>query len=1122
MSSLGSGLYMERIMSLATYAALFSQKEKELKLKYNEMHDAAYQSLLDSRENVAISSENKKREGWDALEASMRSIRSMASEVKSLKHRLTEEDYDFERYCLTHPECPSATPLPSTIDESLAYITKVSSSAHELYSICIGKVRSRIAQIFFKKLNEDKLSLYTKFSEAIMLASRTADAAERFVYLEKESISAKHDQLSIEKISTAEKETRVIIEQCRNQGQLAVKTLIEEWRNTLHELLPIVDRDCYTDLIQLPESHELPVEIADIVSMGSLRIPVNVDVESETYSVLKDWCGVMLQGSMLILPMLVDLKKQAHLMLFSSDEQLVTDTMQDVLINALKVQPAMEQQVILFDPVGHGTNFHNLLPFVKQYPAMSEGQVFTSKQQMRECLTRLTTRMEELLQRKLIEVKDIFEYNSIENNRTEPLVFMCLNHFPREFDEDMLIKLLDLMEHGGKCGIQVMARLDENSLPLNRHDVIELLYKVRSICCSIDHMDGVWRLESGWIWTPPPHQDTGDLHQFMKSYAESYESKINEFLPIDDICGNAWSGNTTDLLSIPIGKNADGSIRYLEFGDPVAEGSSHHALIFGSLGSGKSTLLHTIIMSAIRTFSPDELELYLLDFKQGTEFQVYERNKVPHIKVLALDAMQEFGLSVLEHITVIAKDRLKKFKEVTDHVVTDISQYRRITGSKMPRILIVMDEFQVLFNEKNNRAVASECATRFAEIVAQYRVCGIHFAVATQTMNRIKTGAYSISPATMDEMKVRIGLKCNKNECNLVFGSDFGDVAFRNTGNAKGDGIYTDNVDKSMPLAMKVAFCDKKALAGMLSDIQHISTGHQASMRVFSGTMVPHISRCLMQTRRTIYLGEPIRIDAPVQIELTRSARSSMFICGSNADLSDKLITSYMISALHSFDHPKLYVLDANSINGRSRSERIKSVLNASTDKITLCENVFEVVDIIDDIYQIYEERRRQIRKKTYSGDGIFVVINNVQAIEPLALMINGKAVDAFVVDDDIPETDIHPSDMSQMFAAFAEQLSSPSLTDTKIPRHQKLKTLIESGYLCDIHVIATCADMQPFRNIMYEFIPMYQHRVVFGMSDTDAGRIISGATVEQMLGNIAVYSNGVDPYYQFKPYETI
>ncbi|MEZ4608021.1 MAG: FtsK/SpoIIIE domain-containing protein [Deinococcales bacterium] len=83
-----------------------------------------------------------------------------------------------------------------------------------------------------------------------------------------------------------------------------------------------------------------------------------------------------------------------------------------------------------------------------------------------------------------------------------------------------------------------------------------------------------------------------------------------------------WSRSNTDELLIPIGITGAQKVQYLAFG----QGTTHHALIAGTTGSGKSNLLHVMINSAAYCYSPEELEMYLLDFKEGSS-----SNDMPNI-----------------------------------------------------------------------------------------------------------------------------------------------------------------------------------------------------------------------------------------------------------------------------------------------------------------------------------------------------------------------------------------------------------------------------------------------------------------------------------------------------------
>ena len=79
-------------------------------------------------------------------------------------------------------------------------------------------------------------------------------------------------------------------------------------------------------------------------------------------------------------------------------------------------------------------------------------------------------------------------------------------------------------------------------------------------------------------------------------------------------------------------------------------GTSQHVLLAGRTGSGKSTLMHALITNIALNYSPDEIDLYLIDFKKGVEFKVYATHELPHASVVAIESEREFGLSVLQRL----------------------------------------------------------------------------------------------------------------------------------------------------------------------------------------------------------------------------------------------------------------------------------------------------------------------------------------------------------------------------------------------------------------------------------------------------------------------------------------
>ena len=47
------------------------------------------------------------------------------------------------------------------------------------------------------------------------------------------------------------------------------------------------------------------------------------------------------------------------------------------------------------------------------------------------------------------------------------------------------------------------------------------------------------------------------------------------------------------------------------------------ALVTGAVGQGKSNLIAVLVHSWCQRYSPSELELYLLDFKEGVTLQAF-------------------------------------------------------------------------------------------------------------------------------------------------------------------------------------------------------------------------------------------------------------------------------------------------------------------------------------------------------------------------------------------------------------------------------------------------------------------------------------------------------------------
>ena len=101
-------------------------------------------------------------------------------------------------------------------------------------------------------------------------------------------------------------------------------------------------------------------------------------------------------------------------------------------------------------------------------------------------------------------------------------------------------------------------------------------------------------------------------------------------------------------------------------------------LIAGKTGSGKSTLLHVIVTNLALWYAPDQVELYLIDFKQGVEFKTYATHHLPHARAIAIESDREFGLSILQRLDAEMTRRGDLFRQAG---VQDLAGYRKADGT---------------------------------------------------------------------------------------------------------------------------------------------------------------------------------------------------------------------------------------------------------------------------------------------------------------------------------------------------------------------------------------------------------------------------------------------------------
>jgi hypothetical protein len=102
----------------------------------------------------------------------------------------------------------------------------------------------------------------------------------------------------------------------------------------------------------------------------------------------------------------------------------------------------------------------------------------------------------------------------------------------------------------------------------------------------------------------------------------------------------------------------------------------------------------------------------------------------------------------------------------------------------MPRIMLIVDEFQELFTEDDK--LAQDAALLLDRLVRQGRAFGMHVLLGSQTLG----GAYSLARSTLGQMAVRIALQCSEADAHLILSEENSAARLLSR---PGEAIYNDS-----------------------------------------------------------------------------------------------------------------------------------------------------------------------------------------------------------------------------------------------------------------------------------------------------------------------------------------
>lgn len=370
-----------------------------------------------------------------------------------------------------------------------------------------------------------------------------------------------------------------------------------------------------------------------------------------------------------------------------------------------------------------------------------------------------------------------------------------------------------------------------------------------------------------------------------------------------------WQESSIDGLTFSIGMYGINSME-ITIGDEVNQ--RHNAIITGAVGQGKSNLISVIIHSLCHRYSPKELQMYLLDFKEGVTFKPFSNigqdEYLPHAKALGLESDSSFGLAVL---TSLFGEYQRRMKLLKDNNLKSIRELRLQNKSiLMPRILVIIDEFQLMFDDQQT---GPKIADMLEKSVRLFRAAGIHFILASQTLSDVSNVALSQKKESLfSQVPIRIALKNSLTESQQTLGMNNPAAAFLRPREAV---VNLDYGEVTQNRKTVVAFADEQLLKPLRRTWWEKARSYcrppyvfesERRLTVQSGISELDILRKKAQTPMAL-VGEKISVDGEcIMLPMAREYGRNIAIIGTpDAECNNACGIMQSIAASLAVQHPK-------------------------------------------------------------------------------------------------------------------------------------------------------------------------------------------------------------------------
>lgn len=728
----------------------------------------------------------------------------------------------------------------------------------------------------------------------------------------------------------------------------------------------------------------------------------------------------------------------------------------------LSLNPAVIN-LILIDPEGSGANFKLLLGYEKAKPhlVLNNSEIGAKLSDILKTFNKLQT------DNLSFKYDNLEELNLNEPKLTKPYTFLFISNFPAGFRKEDKEVLESILAKGNKFGTFVFMSYDPSvKTDWIKNEEIETVvnemallkqgpngYKIYN-CVESDVYNNNYEIE---IEDTTLHR-APELISFLNNAAKASASRS---VTQDEYFAKVFAGqielwqeysgdnDKNTGIKVPVGLKS--ATEELEFTFDCNT-DNYHAIVGGKTGSGKTVLLDNIIINSCIKYAPQELQFVLLDFK-GASFQKY-RN-LPHLRILFGGNDRDYGLNVLRFLN----DENTRRQAILANLggkISALTKAERIAHN-FPRIIIILDEFQVLLKEIDS--ITREANRHIDTIAQQGRSAGMHLILSSQDLTGI-----TISDSAQFNANVRIALQMDPNACKQIFSMDNIEASILEK---RGEAIYNEKPGRPKfgnqrfqvykledDTSKKVVeFLNAKYLSSTEDTIDRyfLPNENSAALTNNKGLLQQLLDNGRKSLYPKIYLGEPafIKVNRKTfqkedsYLQFKRAENSNLLIAGNDMSSASTVLGLILMQLINQQQDAKFHLINNFGGDKIEWRERFKLMASSFPD----CFKYYQKNEAADLLTLAEEEiNKRRVNEEACSVNFYLVILNLDSTFQKQGFTVVEQAKKLLTILKQGPDLGVHTIVYSYSAKSVSNSGIETDLFESKIALRGDSKEIAKIG----------------------------------------------------------------------------